>query len=487
MGGVTIPLPALDVRPPQQPDLMGQLAKVGQIKGQQQEQQLRAQQMQSNDLGLQQQQLSLDSQKALQKAYLEANGDPGKTIELGAKYGAKPQELMAFQNAAIEQKKNALALVQSQGAKAKNDADLMQGAYEQLEKAKPEDRPTLYPQLMQGLQRQMVDISQAPAQYPGDAALKYLGIGIKSHSQAVDEAFKQAETAQKNSQAASENATAQQKNAQTDAYRGMGLIPGLNTEEQSMMSYMRYVPNARPDHYPAWKAQQEAAITQPYKIQTAKEEALARQQAAQGDPNAAGAMLAKGDLTLADLKSRGTTPQYITQAVAAAQKVNPDYKPADEVIAEQVAKSPAANQFFGSANSLINKGGTLDQLANLSKQIPEHDYPVLNTVDDWQKLARGKGPLAGYAATALGAADDYGKVMGGGTASDSAREHALSLFSKAASPEQRAAAIAATRNAVISQRDSRIGKNQFLKRQYGEDSGGAQTDPFAQFGGARKQ
>lgn len=196
-------------------------------------------------------------------------------------------------------------------------------------------------------------------------------------------------------------------------------------------------------------------------------EASARQTAAQGDPKVAGKMLADGSLTLADLKTRGTTPQFIEQATAEAQKIEPKYNPADEMIAEHVAKSGTANQFFGSANSLIAKGGTLDQLEELGKKIPANQFPVLNKFEDWVKLAAGKGPLAGYAATALGAADDYGKVMGGGTASDHARDAALQLFAKALSPEQRHDAVQATRNAVQSQRDSRIGNNQFLKRQYG--------------------
>lgn len=250
--------------------------------------------------------------------------------------------------------------------------------------------------------------------------------------------------------------------------RSGNLIHGVASPD--VESFKAYIAKGgKPEQYAAWKAQQEAIATAPQKEALARSEAVARQEAAQGDPNVAGEMLAKGDLTLADLKSRGTTPQYITKAVGAAQKINPAYNPADEVIAEQVAKSPAANQFFGSANSLITKGGTLDQLEKLGKNVPQHDWPVLNTVDDWQALARGKGPLAGYAATALGAADDYGKVMGGGNASDHARDAALALFSKAASPEQRAEAIKATRDAVQSQRDSRIGKNQFLQRQYGAE------------------
>lgn len=237
------------------------------------------------------------------------------------------------------------------------------------------------------------------------------------------------------------------------------------------------------------KVQEDVAVakaTLPGKIQLTGAEAQARQKAAQGDPNVAGQLLANGSLTLADLKTRGSTPQFIEQATLAAQKISPNYNPADEVIAEHVAKSASANQFFGSANSLIGKGGTLDQLEKLGKNIPQHDFPALNSVDDWQKLARGSGPLAGYAAMALGVADDYGKVMGGGTASDHARDAALHLFSQAASPEQRAQAVQATRGAVQSQRDGRIGTNQFMKRAYGVEVGGGMVTMKAP-NGATKQ
>lgn len=222
------------------------------------------------------------------------------------------------------------------------------------------------------------------------------------------------------------------------------------------------------------KAVEIAKQEQPLKIAQVRAEAEARQAAMQGDPSAAGQLLANGSLTLKDLKTRGTTPKFIEQATLAAQKINPGYNPADEMIAEHIAESPGASQFFGSANSLIEKGGTLDKLMELGKKIPQHDWPILNKVDDWQELARGKGPLAGYASMALGVADDYGKVMGGGNASDSARDHALSLFAKAASPEMRQQAVDATRAAVLSQRNARIGNNQFLKRQYGMNELGGQ-------------
>ncbi|HEX3941380.1 MAG TPA: hypothetical protein VHX11_07860 [Acidobacteriaceae bacterium] len=309
----------------------------------------------------------------------------------------------------------------------------------------PAKRQTAYQTTLMKAAQMGEDIRSFPTQAPDNDTLTQYEIPLGMHAQAL-------------------------KDAQTHSE----IIKNLRgtPDEAALSAWLAANPSKTAADYPAAKAASVANAEIPAKAATARADAIARQEAAQGDPAVAGEMLAKGDLTLADLKSRGTTPQFITKAVTAAQKINSTYNPADEVIAEQVAKSPSANQFFGSANSLITKGGTLDQLEKLGKNIPEHDFPVLNTIDDWQELARGKGPLAGYAATALGAADDYGKVMGGGTASDHARDAALTLFSKAASPEMRAQAIAATRNAVLSQRDSRIGTNQFLKRQYGAEVGG---------------
>jgi len=119
---------------------------------------------------------------------------------------------------------------------------------------------------------------------------------------------------------------------------------------------------------------------------------------------------------------------------------------------------------------LLDQGGTLDQLAQIGSQIPQNQLPTLNTAEDWEKLKLGNGALAGYAATALGVADDYAKVMGGGTGSDSAREQALKSIAQNQSPEQRAKAIAAIRGAVTSQRNSRIGNNRVMQSMYGGNS-----------------
>lgn len=199
-------------------------------------------------------------------------------------------------------------------------------------------------------------------------------------------------------------------------------------------------------------------------------DARAMQAAAQGSPEEAGKMLANGSLTLADLKSRGTTPDFIIKASKAAQNLTGGkYNPSDEIVGEQSLKQAGNQTFYGSANSLLDQGGTLDQLQSAGAKLGSTAIPKFNSVDQWKQAATGKGAVAGFAQTALGVADDYAKVMGGGQGSDSAREEVLKSIAAAQSPEQRASAIQAARDAVNSQLKSRIGGNNYIKQRVGQN------------------
>lgn len=218
------------------------------------------------------------------------------------------------------------------------------------------------------------------------------------------------------------------------------------------------------------------------------EMALARQKQAlsQGDPGAAADLLVNHDATLSELKARGATPDFIAATLRAAHNKSGGTYNAQAADAEfQVAKSPANVAFFGSAKSLTDPGGTLDQLAKVAKDIPHNQIPAFNSIADWEKAATGSGPVAGFAASALGVADDYAKVMGGGQGSDTSRLQALKIIAANQSPEQRAASIDRIRGAVNSQKISRIGKNPVLLRMYGDTTPDSPTgaDPFSQFGG----
>jgi hypothetical protein len=194
----------------------------------------------------------------------------------------------------------------------------------------------------------------------------------------------------------------------------------------------------------------------------------AEQAAKEGDANAAGKLLADGDVAPSELIS-SRNADFAVKAFAAAKKYDPNFVPQVAEAQFKAASAPGNLTFFGPAHSLVDKGGTLDQLEAAAKDIPNGQVPVFNHIADAQKAALGNGPIAKYAAVALSVADDWSKVSGGG-GSDTSREQALHLIPADASPAARKGSVEALRGSVNSQITSRVGNNKVLQRQYGIDS-----------------
>jgi hypothetical protein len=215
-----------------------------------------------------------------------------------------------------------------------------------------------------------------------------------------------------------------------------------------------------------------------------QQEARNTQAISQGDPDQAGKLLADHTLTLDELKSRQVTPQFIVSAVKAAQKIDPTFKAPEAAAQARIAAAPANQQFFGNTDSLLIKGGTLDQLQEAGNHISQNDWQILNKAKNWAALTTGNSGISAYAMKAIGVADDFAKVIGGSTGSDTSRAMVLGAIDPSLSPAQRAAVIDAARGTVTSQRNGRIGTNPYLKAMYpdpstmAEVSGSAGTTPL---------
>lgn len=192
-----------------------------------------------------------------------------------------------------------------------------------------------------------------------------------------------------------------------------------------------------------------------------------------GDPVAAGHLLASGMAAPNELTT-GRNSAFAVKAFDAAnqESLKTTGKPFNAQQAQanfDVAKSPTNVGFFGSAKSLTDPGGSLDQLEAAAKDIPNGKIPVFNSIADAQKAAMGSGPIAKYASIALLVADDGAKVAGGGVGSDTGREQFLKLIPTNASPEARKGAVQGIRGGVDSQMTSRIGDNPVLRSMYGNN------------------
>lgn len=489
----TIPLPALHTAPIQAPESpLDTYARVLGIQGQQQQNQQRAalaplqqqeaqNQVQTGQLDVQQKQLQQKDQQALSatmqqwgKAPSTGDGTAKSSIPsyddlvpLAIKNGASFQAVQGLQSHILDMKTKAATIAMDDARAGASNADAMKSkngmivdALTGAVNAPDAQLPQAITQTAQELaQKQLLDpqhlqmaqqIAQQAASDPKGARqqLSLYANSLGGFSKLLDEAQKKIQTQQE----AGKSDPNSPFYAPSSAAVAMGTAPGATQIQAGQVKEA------------ADKARAEETARMPGEMALAAQ----RQALSQGDPKAAGQLLVNGDATLSELKSRGATPEFITKALQAAHEQSGGKYNAQSAEAQfDVAKSPANTAFFGSAKSLTDPGGTLDQLAAAAKAIPGNQIPAFNSIADVAKAATGNGPLAKYASLLLGVTDDYAKVMGGGQGSDTARSQALKLIPANASPEQKAAAIEGIRGAVTSQTNSRIGANPVMKRMYG--------------------
>lgn len=490
----SMPLPALSlnkIAPPADP--FQQYGNILALKQQMAAQPLQLQNLQNQNqagqLENQQRQIALKDQQAVTAAMTNWDGkDLDQLYPLVLKNGGSGQAVLGLKQKALEMQSTIAQTAKNGGEAAvaqitatQKKGDTVAGALGPL--ADPNQVPDA--QLPQALQQTVQSLVQNGALDPqhAQAATQLLQSGnpqairaglkqftntMLAQSQITEQALKKAET----DKAAAEAVNAAGKiNPQSPLYEPSPASVALGTAPGAQQIQGNEVQMA------GRKANAEAAAHLPYEVAlNAQKQALE-----QGDPMAAAKLLVNGDATLAELKARGATPNFIQQALNGAHHLSGGkYNSMEQDANFDVAKSPANVAFFGSAKSLTDKGGTLDQLAKVGRLIPQSQLPSLNSLEDWQKAAAGNGPLAKYAATALGVADDYSKVMGGGQGSDSSRLQALNLIKANGSPDARSSAIEGIRGAVGSQLKSRIGSNPILGRMYGGSSSTPAAAPTPQ-------
>lgn len=468
----TIPLEANRLNAPaEQPNILEQYQRLQQIQNMQQNAPLQRQQMQqgiqSGGLQIQQQQQELKDQQGIANWYKDLDpSDPQSTdpIAVGrtlANQGVSGAGIMKVQQGILQQHQTLAALTKEQLANQQTISDNLSNGINGIvgETDSNKRAAAITPLVQTAVQNKLMPPQMAQQLLANPGAVTDDQLKQFQHGLSVSAAFTQAAARKQASQSEADRLAASQ-NPQSSLYAPSAASVALGTAPGAQQIQQGEVQQA------ARKAGAEESARMPGEMALAAQ----KQALSQGDPKAAGHLLVTGDATLSELKSRGATPDFIARTLfAASQESGGKYNAQAADAQFDVAKSPENVRFFGSAKSLTDPGGTLDQLAAAAKDIPNGQIPVFNSVADAMEKAKGSGPIAKYAAIMVGASDDYSKVMGGGTGSDSSRSQALNLIPANASPEARAAAIEGVRGAVGSQLNSRIGKNPVLQRMYGSN------------------
>ena len=228
----TIPLPALAVKaPPQGEQPLDMFARIAQIRGMQQNQQLQQAELQTRQLQNQQLQMESQDDQKWRAALADPNwdGTPADLLKNGLKQGVGPRSYMTMQQGLTQLQQGQATLGKDQLAIQQTIENKIGDSLEAVTTAPPNQKQAVYTQAKQdllstiqnapGLNPQIQkgwiqQFAQMPDTYPGDDwANNHVALN-KLRSALTDEALKNAQTAEATgkgaeAQAAATNATAQ--------------------------------------------------------------------------------------------------------------------------------------------------------------------------------------------------------------------------------------------------------------------------------------
>ncbi len=177
MGGFQLARQTLQM-PQNQEGPLDQYAKLLQIKGMQQQQQaapvqLERQQeaLKSEKLQNEQAQRDMADQQKIRDAFMQANGDMDKTLDLAARSGVQPKTLFGLKAQVLEQRTKMATLTKDELANAKAQSEQIANAAQSVLSLPPEQRTAAIqqaiPQLIQDpqqAQQMLQSVPQDPAQ-----------------------------------------------------------------------------------------------------------------------------------------------------------------------------------------------------------------------------------------------------------------------------------------------------------------------------------
>ena len=301
----SIPLPALDIRPPQQPDMMGDMSKLMTLRSLMGQQQLQQQQIQEGQLRLQDQQVLRSSAKGLDWTQPDTFS---KWITNAQQNGVSPQTLsqLSLQRAQYQEQlaktdTATLAAEKDRNNQLQGHIDAIKGITDPAKRAQAAQ--TQASQIISGnlvKDPQMMQHIQAIAQgqvVPSDDDLTMMENGLTDHNTQIEQRLKQAETAKNATEAAlNQNkvdvinawkSNPQQVLAQVDSIvPPQGSNAALNQRTKSQVQFAlgngdvdgakAAIKQAAEQVGAVEKDVQVAKETQPLKIQTAQVEAQTR-------------------------------------------------------------------------------------------------------------------------------------------------------------------------------------------------------------------
>lgn len=477
----SIPLAALSVRPPTIPDPLEQMGRIGALKSQQQ--------------GIQAGNMALKDEQAMTAAMQSWDGsDPNQLPGLVIKNGGSAKAVLGLKSQLLAQKKSYSEIAKDDAETGKNNLDSqikrndqMAGLIGNILQVPDEQLPQAVQQAgQQALQQGLLDQQHAQGigqltQMPPDQMrqkLTFLQKSFMGQKAQQEAAQAQATMAKDTAQAGEANASAANKTAEGKYYAANGGAPGVPQEAIQMNDWLKKNPGKTSSDYGI--AMKKIVPAYNFSLQGGGATPQANDPIVQA--------VANGTMKIADAITPRTPYPIRQKFLQSVMQANPSFDSRNYDIEKGVMKeftSGDAAKNLTAFNTAIEHAG---QLQKATDALDNGDIRGMNKIGNALGYQFGSDKTTNFNVIKNALSGEISKVFKGGQATDAEIHAVQAPFDAANSPAQLKGAIQSAISLMNSKRDAlkqqySSGKN--AQPNFGNDQG--QTDPFAQFGGAKKQ
>lgn len=421
----TIPLPALSVRPPEQPDVAGGLQRILAMKsvlGQQQllpgQLQQQQQQIQSTGLENQQRQQSLTDQQATTAAMKAWDGkDMNELPGLVLKNGASATAVFGMKNNILDYQTKLSALTKDQLANEKVKNDYFAQAIDNVKGLPPEQQPQAFEAAKaDAIQKGHLDPQQAQGlAYQGPDQLDLLEKSLMGHSTATEQALKKAQEneATQKGEEAKQGAAAKQAEALWYQQHPNSGAPGVPGETASAADWM-----AKPENKGKTLSDYNIAM----KKVTAKENYDLQNAGAasgpNGTPSAIAQAIASKQMAWKDAVSMRTPMAVKNQILQQVYKLDPNFDTGEFGLEQDAAKKARSGAWADTRLAYNTALDHSDMLLKAADALKNNDFRTLNSLTNKFKTEFGGSGQINYDAIANAYNHEVGSVVSKGHITD---------------------------------------------------------------------
>lgn len=362
-----IPLPALTIRPPQDPsEGISRFVQLKALLGQQQllpgQLQQQKQQIHATDLENQQRAQTLADQKAMTAAMQDWDGkDMNELPSLILKRGGSATAVFGMKKNILDYQTQLSTLTKDQLANEKTKNDFFAQAIDNVKKLPPEQQPQAFENAKaDAVQRGHLDPKQAQAlQYQSPDQLDLLEKSLMGHSAATEQALKasqQAEAEQKTKQSAAETAKIQMETT------GGMMTPAMAESKYRNIVMAQQLKRPVSDEDIAFKS----AYEKQKELVPAFNFSLQNQGAggANGQPSEMAKAIANGQMKWSEAVSPRTPISVKADLLRQVTSINPNFKSYDYDVEKKVEEKYTSGNV---ADQLLAIGTAREHMKTFSK------------------------------------------------------------------------------------------------------------------------